>query len=91
MLQAVELLLLANRHSVLTKNLLGQALLYTAGQRNKLKRFVEDGRYSIDSNAIRPYCVGRRNGPFAGSMAGAHATVNHYSLLQTCRFNDIDG
>ena len=94
-LQAIEQLLLANLHSVLPKSLLGQALHYTAGQWHKLKRYVEDGRYSIDNNvqenAIRPFCVGRRNWLFADTMAGAHASVNLYSLLQTCRVNGIDG
>ena len=93
--QAIEQLLLANLHSVLPKSLLGQALHYTAGQWHKLKRYVEDGRYSIDNNvqenAIRPFCVGRRNWLFADTVAGAHASANLYSLLQTCRVNGIDG
>ncbi|MFN7726434.1 MAG: IS66 family transposase [Rubrivivax sp.] len=94
-LQTIEQLLLANLHSVLPKSLLGQALHYTAGQWHKLKRYVEDGRYSIDNNvqenAIRPFCVGRRNWLFADTVAGAHASANLYSLLQTCRVNSIDG
>jgi transposase len=64
-LAEIEALLLANLHAVLPKSLLGQALHYLASQWSKLKRFVEDGRYSIDNNvqenAIRPFCVGRRN------------------------------
>jgi transposase len=94
-LQDIEQLLLANVHTVLPKSLLGQALHYTAGQWHKLKRYVEDGRYSIDNNAqenaIRPFCVGRRNWLFADTVAGANASANLYSLLQTCRVNGIDG
>jgi len=94
-LSEIELLLLANLHSVLPQSLLGKALHYTAGQWHKLKRFVEDGRYGIDNNvqenAIRPFCVGRRNWLFADTVAGAHASANLYSLLQTCRVNGIDG
>jgi transposase len=56
---------------------------------------VDDGRYSIDNNAqenaIRPFCVGRRNWLFADTVAGAHASANLYSLLQTCVVNGIDG
>jgi len=74
-----------NLHSVLPKSLLGQALHYTAGQWHKFKRYVEDGRYSIDNNvqenAIRPFCVGRRNWLFADTVAGTHASANLYSLL----------
>lgn len=41
-------------------------------------------------NAIRPSVVGRRNWLFAGTVAGAHASANLYSLLQTCLANSID-
>jgi hypothetical protein len=94
-LKAMEALLLANLHAVLPKSLLGQALHHLASQWTKLKRYVEDGRYSIDNNAqenaIRPFCVGRRNWLFADTVAGAHASANLYSLLQTCAVNGIDG
>jgi transposase len=94
-LKDIGALLLANLHAVLPKSLLGQALHYLAAQWPKLKRYVEDGRYSIDNNAqenaIRPFCVGRRNWLFADSVAGAHASANLYSLLQTCQVNGIDG
>ena len=91
----IEALLLANLHGVLPKSLLGQALHYLSSQWSKLKRYVEDGRYSIDNNvqenAIRPFCVGRRNWLFADTVHGANASANLYSLLQTCRVNNIDG
>jgi transposase len=91
----IEALLQANLHGVLPKSLLGQALHYLSSQWSKLKRYVEDGRYSIDNNvqenAIRPFCVGRRNWLFADTVHGANASANLYSLLQTCRVNGIDG
>lgn len=91
----IEALLLANLHGVLPKSLLGQALHYLSSQWGKLKRYVEDGRYSIDNNvqenAIRPFCVGRRNWLFADTVHGANASANLYSLLQTCKVNSIDG
>jgi len=94
-LAEIEALLLANLHAVLPKSLLGQALHYLASQWRKLRHYVEDGRYSIDNNvqenAIRPFCVGRRNWLFADTVAGANASANLYSLLQTCRVNGIDG
>ena len=95
MLADIEALLLANLHAVLPKSLLGRALHYLASQWSKLRRYVDDGRYSIDNNvqenAIRPFCVGRRNWLFADTVAGADASANLYSLLQTCRVNGIDG
>ena len=42
-------------------------------------------------NAIRPFVVGRRNWLFADTVAGANASANLYSLLQTCLANGIDG
>jgi hypothetical protein len=94
-LAEIEALLLAHLHSVLPKSLLGQALHYLTSQWSKLKRYVDDGRYSIDNNAqenaIRPFCVGRRNWLFADTVAGANASANLYSLLQTCQVNGIDG
>jgi transposase len=93
-LDDIEQLTLANLHAVLPKSLLGQALHYLAGQWPKLVRFIDDGRYSLDNNAqenaIRPFCVGRRNWLFADTVGGATASANLYSLLQTCVVNGID-
>ncbi len=50
-LEDIKSLLLTNLHAVLPKSLLGQALHYLASQWEKLARFVEDGRYSLDNNA----------------------------------------
>ena len=95
LLVKLERLLLANLHGVLPGSLLGKALHYMASQWSKLVRYVEDGSYPIDNNAcensIRPFCVGRRNWLFADTVAGANASANLYSLLQTCMANGIDG
>ncbi len=94
-LAEIEALLLQHLHSVLPGSLLGKALHYTASQWPKLTRFVEDGNYPIDNNAcenaIRPFCVGRKNWLFSDTVAGANASANLYSLLQTCMANGIDG
>ena len=56
---------------------------------------MQDGSYPIDNNAcensIRPFVVGRRNWLFADTVAGANASANLYSLLQTCKVNGING
>jgi hypothetical protein len=76
-------------------SLLGKALHYLTAQWPKLARYADDGRYPIDNNAcenaIRPFVVGRRNWLFADTVAGANASANLYSLLQTCLANGIDG
>lgn len=93
-LEEIERLLLANLHSVLPASLLGKALHYLASQWPKLVRFVDDGTYPICNNAcenaIRPFVVGRRNWLFSDTVAGANASANLYSLLQTCIANGID-
>ncbi|WP_415194273.1 transposase domain-containing protein [Rhodopseudomonas sp.] len=34
--------------------------------------------------------VGRRNWTFAGSDAGGHCTAAVYTLIETCKINDVD-
>jgi transposase len=59
-----------------------------------LTRFVENGDWPIDNNlcenAIRPFVVGRRNWSFCDTVAGARASANLYSLIETCKANDIE-
>ena len=94
-LAQIEALALEHLHGVLPGSLLGKALHYLTAQWPKLARYVDDGRYPIDNNpcenAIRPFVVGRRNWLFADTVAGANASANLYSLLQTCLANGIDG
>jgi transposase len=94
-LAQIEALALQHLHGVLPGSLLGKALHYLTAQWPKLVRYVKDGRYPIDNNpcenAIRPFVVGRRNWLFADTVAGANASANLYSLLQTSLANGIDG
>jgi len=93
-LAQIEALVVKHQHAVLPQSDLGKALHYTAGQWPKLTRYVQDGRWPIDNNAcenaIRPFVVGRRNWLFADTPAGAQASANLYSLLQTCRANGVN-
>jgi transposase len=94
-LKQIEVLALRHLHGVLPGSLLGKALHYLTAQWPKLVRYVDDGRWPIDNNAcenaIRPFVVGRRNWLFADTVAGANASANLYSLLQTCLAGGIDG
>jgi transposase len=93
-LERIQALLLTNLHAVVPGSLLGKALHYMSAQWPKLSRFVNEGTYPIDNNpcenAIRPFVVGRRNWLFADTVAGANASANLYSLLQTCKVNRIE-
>jgi hypothetical protein len=92
-LQRIEAMLLAHLHAVVPGSLLGKALHYLSAQWPKLIRCVENGAWPIDNNlcenAIRPFVVGRRNWLFADTVAGAQASANLYSLVETCKANGI--
>ncbi len=93
-LKRIEAMLLKHLHTVVPASLLGKALHYLSAQWPKLVRYVENGAWPIDNNlcenAIRPFVVGRRNWLFADTVAGANASANLYSLIETCKANGID-
>ncbi len=73
---------------------LGKALNYMHKQWPGLIVYVEHGDLRIDNNlienAIRPFVVGRKNYLFCDSVAGANATANLYSLIETAKANNIE-
>jgi len=79
---------------VAPKAALGKALAYLHHQWGRLMGYLDDGSYPIDNNlaenAIRPFAVGRRNWLFASSQAGAKASANLYSLIQTAKANGLN-
>ena len=78
-----------HRPGVPPKTALGSALMYLANEWDKLVVYLTDGRISIDNNAtenaLRPFCVGRRNWLFSDTVAGVQASANLYSLIETCK------
>ena len=76
------------------KSATGKALKYLAGQWPRLVRYLEDGRIPIDNNgaenAIRPFVIGRKAWLFSNSTAGATASANLYSLVETAKANGHD-
>lgn len=71
-----------------------RALHYLHGQWPKFVRYVENGAWPISNNpcenAIRPFVVGRRNWLFCDTLAGANASANLYSLVETAKANGVD-
>jgi transposase len=76
------------------KGLLGTAMNYTLKQWDRLVVYINDPHVGLDNNpaenAIRPFAVGRKNWLFAGSPAGARASANLYSLVETAKANDLE-
>ena len=68
---------------------LGRALAYLANEWDRLVVYLTDGRIEIDNNktenALRPFCLGRRNWMFSDTVAGVQASANLYSLIETCK------
>ena len=73
---------------------IGKAIKYNVNQWHKLIRYVEDGHLGIDNNIterdIRPFTTGRKNWLFSKSINGAQASATLYSIVMTCRANDIN-
>jgi len=78
----------------LPKSVLGKAIGYVRNQWQYLSRYVEDGQAPIDNNVlerdIRPFCTGRNAWLFSDTVAGAEASAMIYSLMLTCRANDVE-
>ena len=70
---------------------LGKALNYMHKQWPSLIVYVEHGDLRIDNNlienAIRPLVISRRNFLFCSSVAGANATANLLSPIETAKSN----
>ena len=90
-LDALHAWLQQARPEVPPSTLTGKALTYLHNQWPRLIGYLEDGRLEIDNNscerAIRPFVIGRRNWLFADTPAGASASANLYSLIETAKAN----
>ncbi len=73
---------------------IGEAIRYALTNWELLNNYLKDGRIEIDNNllenAIRPFAVGRKNWLFHGSPAGAKAGAIFYSLIETCKANNVE-
>ncbi len=80
--------------TVMRESALGKALTYLHNQWDRLVGYVEDGHYPIDNNAaeraIRPFTIGRKNWLFSKSQAGAKASANLYSIIETAKANHLN-
>ena len=85
--------LLKHKDKIPPKMALGKAVNYAINQFEKFRRYLEDGRLSIDNNraerAIKPFVIGRKNWLFSNTSNGAHASAVLYSLVETAKANDL--
>lgn len=94
LLQAFWSWIETNKGKVLPKSKLSQAMNYASANRKGLEAYLEDGRCNISNNlaenSIRPFIVGRKNWLFSGNPKGAEASAAVYSIIETCKANEID-
>jgi len=73
---------------------LGKAVNYSLNQESDLRVYLLDGRLDISNNlgenAIRPFCVGRKNWLFCDTPNGAEASAVCYGLIETAKANGLD-
>lgn len=78
----------------LPKSPMGKAVAYARRHWTALTRFASDARLPLDNNLserqLRSVAVGRSNYIFAGSDAGAEHAAVLYSVVQTCKLNEVD-
>jgi transposase len=79
---------------VLPKSPIGKAVTYSLNQWDALLRYLDDPTLAIDNNlserTLRMVAIGRKNYMFAGSEAGAQRAAIIYSLVGSCKLNEID-
>jgi transposase len=86
--------LTAMSSEVLPQSALGKAIAYALTQWPKLIVFLDRADVPLDNNrcenAIRPFVIGRKNWLFSDTQAGAQASANLYSLIETAKANGIE-
>ncbi len=72
---------------------LAKAVQYVKNEKRYLCRFLENGDVPIHNsraeNAVRPFCVGRKNWLFSTSVKGAEASARLYSVAATACANGM--
>lgn len=81
-------------NAVLPKSALGQAVSYALKNWDALTRYTEHGHLEADNNyaerCMRPVAVGRKAYLFVGSERAGHAAAIYYSLMESCKLNQVN-
>ena len=80
--------------TLLPKSPLGEAFGYAIRQWRSLTRYTENGILMPDNNLLerqmRPIAMGRRAYLFVASGRGGEVAATMYSLVATCKMNNVD-
>jgi transposase len=93
-LAALKLWFQQQRSKLSAKSALAIAIDYAVSRWAAMVRYTRDGRLEISNNlcenALRGVSIGRKNWLFVGSREGGETAALFYSLVETCRMNEID-
>ncbi len=91
---ALESWLKAERKKLSSKAPVAKAIDYSLKRWPAFTRFLDDGRICMSNNAaeraVRGIAVGRKNWTFCGSDSGGRRAAAMYTLIETCKLNDVD-
>ena len=78
----------------LPRSKFGEAVNYALGQWDGFEHYLRDGALEIDNNlvenAIRPTKLGMKNYMFFGSAEAGKASALFYTLIDSCKRNNLD-
>ena len=90
----LQIWLIEQRAKLWPRSELAKAITYSLKRWDALTRFLDDGRICMTNNAaeraLRGVVLGRANWTFAGSDRGAERAAAVYTLIATCKLNDVD-
>lgn len=83
-----------HKTKALPKSAVAGAINYVLNNWQALQTYLQQAHVDIDNNraerGIRPLALGRKNYLFAGSNRGGRAAAIIYSLIETCKLNNIN-
>ena len=94
LIAAFEIWLKDERRKLSSKAPVAKAIDYSLKRWLAFTRFLNDGLICMSNNAaeraVRSIAVGRKNWTFCGSDSGGRRAAAIYTLIETCKLNDVD-
>ncbi len=94
LVDALETWLREQRKKLSSKEPVAKAIDYSLKRWRAFTCFLDDGRICMSNNAaeraVRGIAVGRRNWTFCGSDSGGQRAAAMFTLVETCKLNDVD-
>ena len=94
LVDALETWLSTERKKLSSKSPVAKAIDYSLKRWRAFTRFLDDGRLCMSNNAaeraVRGIAVGRKNWTFCGSDSGGDRAAAMFTLIETCKLNDVD-